>query len=132
MNKLVARFADGRMLKGMTVDFSMEKDTFHVFAPPPDPGWDRVEVPVDELKALFFVKDFDGDPLHVDRPTIEAPLAVDERLVQVRFKDGETVLGTTQQYRPAQHGFFLTPLDPDSNNLRMFVVDTATEDISYM
>ena len=30
MNKVVARFADGRVVKGMTLDFSPEKDLFHV------------------------------------------------------------------------------------------------------
>ena len=30
MNKIVARFADGRIVKGMTADFSPAKDLFHV------------------------------------------------------------------------------------------------------
>ena len=35
-NRVVARFADGRVLKGTTQDFSVTRDFFHVI--PPDAG----------------------------------------------------------------------------------------------
>ena len=64
MNKIVARYADGRMVKGTTVDFFPTKDLFHVSVT--ENGATRlVEVSLKELKALFFVRDFSGNPQHV-------------------------------------------------------------------
>ena len=62
MNKVVARYADGRLVKGVTADFVQTKDLFHV-RPVTDPeGTKPVEIHTKELKALFFVKDYDGLP----------------------------------------------------------------------
>ena len=132
MNKVVARFADGRIVKGMTTDFSMDRDTFHVTEPPPDPGWVRTEIPVSELKALFFVRDFDGDPDHVERPSLDSAPPIGERRVQVTFADGETLLGNTSRYQAAHPGFFLVPLDAGSNNERCYVVGASTREVYFL
>ena len=66
MNRLVARFCDGRVVKGTTLDFAPTKERFHMtVATPPDET--TVTIRTEELKALFFVKDFAGDPARVDR-----------------------------------------------------------------
>lgn len=132
MNKVVARFADGRIVKGMTTDFSVGSDTFHIAAPIPDPGWMRTEIPVGELKALFFVRDFDGDPEHVERPSFDSAPPTGERRVQVTFADGEILLGNTSCYQDAHPGFFLVPLDAGSNNERCYVVDAATREVYFV
>lgn len=48
---------------------------------------------------------------------------------QVLFKDGETILGTTQGYQSGRPGFFVVPPDPESNNERCFVISRATQEI---
>lgn len=132
MNRLVARFADGHLLKGMTVDFSADKDSFHLVEPPPNPGWDRIEVPLDDLKALFFVKDFDGDPRHVETKRWNTPPPPGERRVEVVFNDGEMLVGTTPTYQADERGFFLIPADPESNNEHAYVLEAATREIRFL
>jgi len=127
MNKVVARFQDGRVLKGHTADFVASADTFHIAradAPsaPPHP------VMVSELKAVFFVKDFAGNPLHDERKHFDAR-ASGGRKVRIEFRDGEVMVGTTQTYEPDAHGFFLVPADAASNIERCFVVAAATEQV---
>jgi hypothetical protein len=127
MNKVVARFQDGRVLKGHTADFLAASDTFHIAladAPsaPPHP------VMVSELKAVFFVKDFAGNPLHDERKHFDGR-APSGRKLRIEFKDGEVMVGTTQVYEPGTHGFFLVPADSASNIERCFVVAAATEQV---
>ena len=65
MNKVVARFADGRIIKSHPRDFFPNKDVFHV-ADIAAPGAEPIEVWKKDLKALFFVRDYEGDPQHVE------------------------------------------------------------------
>jgi len=41
-------------------------------------------------------------------------------------------LGTTLNYRPDGAGFFLTPADRDSNNVRLDVEPAATRQIRFL
>jgi hypothetical protein len=50
----------------------------------------------------------------------------------VVFKDSEVILGTTQGYQPGRPGFFIFPADPRSNNERVYVVSSATQEISFV
>ena len=55
-NKVVARFLDGRVLKGTTLDFVPTRPHFHVTPVNAASGDRPVQVDPKELKALFFVK----------------------------------------------------------------------------
>ena len=46
--------------------------------------------------------------------------------VEVRFRDGEVMVGTADSPATDPQGFFLIPADPESNNLRVYVVAAAT------
>jgi hypothetical protein len=45
--------------------------------------------------------------------------------VSVRFQDGEELVGYTRQLDRHRAGLFFVPLDPRSNNLRVFAVSDA-------
>jgi hypothetical protein len=121
--KVVARYLDGRIVKGYTFDFGPGQARFHIFAEP-SPGGPSTRVLAQELKALFFVRDFAGDPAHRDGNRF-APGAVG-RHVEVRFRDGEVMVGAVDGASTDDPGFFLVPADPESNNLRVYVVGSAT------
>ena len=72
------------------------------------------------LKAVFFVRDFNGNPAYRERKVFDG--AGQGRRVEVTFADGEVIVGTTLNYRPDGQGFFLSPADPAANNTRIFVV----------
>lgn len=130
MNRIVARFQDGRVLKGYTADFVPARDGFHVSAEDQSPGAKPEPVRVADLKALFFVKSFDGDAAHKDSndPSAAGP----GRRIRVVFKDGETIVGTTQGYDKTRPGFFVIPSDRGSNNERCFVVAAATSEVTFL
>ena len=52
--------------------------------------------------------------------------------MQVTFKDGEVLVGTTQGYQPGRPGFFLLPADPRSNNERCYIVTSATQTVTFV
>jgi hypothetical protein len=132
MNKVVARFADGRMLKGMTADFFPAKDLFHIALEGGPADAEPVEVHTSELKALFFVKDLAGNPEYVERKEFDPAHPPAGRRLRVEFRDGEVLVGTTMGYQPGRPGFFLEPADTGSNNERCFVISAATRDVSFI
>jgi hypothetical protein len=131
-NKVVARFADGRMIKGSTSDFVPTKDAFHVSDAQAGPGAPSILIQVSELKALFFVKDFAGSPAHTPKNEFEQGKPAPGRKIQVTFKDGETIVGTTQGYQPGRPGFFMVPADASSNTERCYVVAAATASVTLL
>jgi hypothetical protein len=49
--------------------------------------------------------------------------------VEVEFKDEEVLFGTTTGFDLKRPGFFLFPVDPQSNNLKVFVVSAAVRSV---
>ncbi len=132
MNQVVAHYTDGRLLKGTTNDFLPTKDIFHVSPADATPGSKPIEVKLSDLKAVFFVKDLSGHAQHHDINEVKPDQPVVGRKIQVRFKDGEEMLGTTQGYQPNRPGFFVNPVDAESNNERCFVISAATADVKLL
>jgi hypothetical protein len=129
--KVVARYIDGRIIKGFSQDFFPNKDHFHV-SPVDKPSGETVEVLVKELKAVFFVRDFAGNYQYEERKEYIQGDKPSGRKIEVTFKDGEVLVGTTLGYDPARPGFFLFPADPKSNNIRVFAVTTAVKKVRYL
>jgi hypothetical protein len=117
---VILRYLDGRALKGFSNDFSAARTQFHLWPSVGAPPSEQMIVPLARLKAVFFVRDFDGNPAYVDRQEFET--APPGRKIEVTFLDGEVMIGSTLSYRPEGTGFFLSPADPRSNNARVFVV----------
>lgn len=125
-NKVVARFKDGNSLNGTTTDFFPNKTSFHLTLT----NGDVVEINVEHLKAVFYVKDFEGNKIRDDEYSDEIPGG--GRKIQVEFFDNETLIGFSQGYSPNRIGFFLIPADNDNNNDRIFVVSSAAKKVSFL
>jgi hypothetical protein len=125
-NKVVVKFKDNTVAKGKTNDFFPNKTQFHL----EELNGGIVEISIEDLKAVFFVKDFKGNKNHEYNYNDE--IAAGGRKIKVRFFDGETVLGYTMGYSPDRQGFYLTPADLQGNNERIFVVKSATEKIELL
>ena len=130
-NKVVARFQDGRILKGTTLDFIPTRPHFHISPLDAKAGDRGVQVETRDLKALFFVKDFDGTKHYDERKEFLPTEKPAGRVAAVLFKDGEVLMGTTQAYEPTRPGFFLAPADPRSNNDRCFIVTSAVDKVAF-
>ena len=125
-DKVVARFKDGSLIKGKIHAFSIDKSKFR---------FDMVkgegrEISVEELKAIFWVKDVQGNTNHRDKFYFE--LDIGGRRIRVRFFDGELIIGHTIGYSSNHPGFFMVPLDTGSNNKGVFVIKSATEIIEFL
>ena len=127
--RVVAHFTDGRVLKGTIHDFAPNKLLFHLV--PLETGAAPLKIPVGALKALFFVKDYEGNPERRDRIDFDDAPAQGRRLI-VHFQDGEKIAGTTSAFAPDKPGFFMTPADPHANNERIFVIRTAVRRIEWV
>jgi hypothetical protein len=126
---VVARFVDGRVLKGTTQDFAAQKPIFHLSVWG-EPTARAIPIPVGALKALFFVRTFEGDPQHVDDRDIAKAKGPGRRII-VTFADGELLCGLTAGYSKDKQGFFVIPVDQDANNARVFVVTEAVKKVEW-
>jgi len=126
-NRIVLHFLDGRSVKGSTSDFSPDKLWFH-FAEKETQATLKVEIA--KLKGVFFVKDYEGSPGYRERYDIGIKGL--GKKVEVRFKDGETIIGYTSGFSPGKPGLFLFPADPHSNAERIFAITAATEEITFV
>lgn len=131
MNQIVARFTDGRLVKGRTLDFSPSKNRFHMTLAA-DPVGTPFPIHSADLKALFYVRSFEGDPSHVDTWVFDSPLPPGDHRIRTSFCDGEVLEGTTTAYREGAAGFFLKPADPESNNLLCYVFVSATREVAVL
>jgi hypothetical protein len=130
-NKVVVHYADGKLVKGYTHDFLPERESFHLNTAI-EPGTGTVhEVEIAELKAVFFVKTFEGNMTYREKNTFEDvdAKALHGIKIKITFKDGEILRGISLGYSKAKRGFFVVPIDPQSNNERIFIVATSTTEV---
>jgi uncharacterized protein DUF6982 len=125
--KVIARFIDGRVVRGYTNDFNPTKPHLHLTE---EAASSTRFVPIAQLKALFFVREFGGDATRVESKEFERK--THGRKVEVTFHDGEVLLGTTLAFKSPEHPFFLQPADSASNNVRVFVAPAATRHVRFL
>ena len=126
-NKVVVHYPGGPLLKGITNDFFPNKDLFHLTD---DDTGEVHEVALTGIKAVFFVKCFDGDSSYQERSDVERT-GFGKR-IQVQFKDGETLVGYCHGFDKDRKGFYVFPADADSNNDRVFVITASTDDVRFL
>jgi hypothetical protein len=126
--KIVVHMTDGTVRKGVTHDFSPDEPTFHLL--PAEGGGVPIRVRVDAMKALFYVKDYVGNRDFVSRRQFDEAQRAGRKAI-VRFRDGEEIWGYLGEGAEQSQGigFFFFPADKDDNNIRIFVIRTATEEI---
>jgi len=125
-NKVVVRFRDGKMLKGYTYDFFPHRNVFHITET--QYAKEVIEVSNSSLKAVFFVKTFEGnkDYRGPEDFSWDSLKNIHGLKIKVTFFDGEVMYGTTNGYTPERKSFFIFPADKKSNNERVFVIKEST------
>ena len=121
-SKVVLKTKQNEILKGTTSDFSPVKASFHLIPLGHESSRSSAEIIVNDLKAVFFVKDFAGTPYRDNYQADFLRPKVGEKLLKVKFHDGEEINGIAQSFHLDRPGFFITPNDPASNNERIYVV----------
>jgi hypothetical protein len=136
----VVRLNDGSLLKGYLKDFSSEMET--VVLREAETGKIHT-LRIEDLKAVFFVKSFEGDDDYKEKKSYGIRKPTGNR-VFVKFKDGERLVGFVDGKVPWQKGFFLSrkdsdgkgffllPVDKDTNNIKIFVISSSVDDVTVV
>jgi small nuclear ribonucleoprotein (snRNP)-like protein len=140
IEKVVLRFKSGKILKGYVLDFTAYSDVVIIQEAE---TLKEHGISIEELKAIFFVKTFEGDSKYRDKKAYGIRNSTGRR-VYIRFTDGESMIGFLEGEIPWEKGFylskansnlkgfFLIPVDVDSNNIKVFVVGSSIKDITLM
>ena len=131
-SKVIVRYIDGRVVKGFVQDFFPSKECFHLRLLDNAAGNGLQEIYIRDLKAIFFVRDFGGNPSYSERKAYMEGERAQGRKVEVTFKDGEKQVGSTLGYDPNRPGFFFFPADDKCNNIRVFAIKSFVESVRYI
>jgi hypothetical protein len=84
-------------------------------------------IPLNLVKAVYFVRDFEGDPGYTERKAFLRRPRLDGLWVRLTFKDEEVLEGmlANNLLELDSRGFSITPADLSSNNLRIFIPRSA-------
>jgi hypothetical protein len=132
VNRVVVALLDRRRVRGFVYGFSHSSESFFLF---PSEGADRSyaqQIEVGHCKAIYFVKCLEGNRDYQENKRdvpVGARARGNRRVVHVEFHDGELLAGLTESYSPTRNGFFMYPVDPKSNNQRIFVVNRHVKEV---
>ncbi len=139
-DKVVLRFDDGKVLKGYLKEFSQESQKIS-FEELGDKKFRSVAV--EDLKAIFFVRGFEGDKKYKEQKKYGISKKKGRKIF-IRFRDNESLMGYLEGDMPWDKGFFLSkpdqkktgffilPGDEKSNNIKVYVIKSAVKDIAAM
>jgi uncharacterized membrane protein len=127
-SQIVAHLIDGTIVKGTSLDVDPKRPNCHLR---PEAG-EAIEVALADVKALFFVKSWSGES---GRNDAKQPVTGDSRLlgaklVRVVFADGEEIVGLMNRFPPITPYFYMLPIDPQSNNIRILVNGAAIKEMA--
>ena len=130
--KVVVRYANGTVARGFIQNFSPKKDFFYL-TPADNSSGPPIYVSVKRLKAVFVVRDFHGNPQFEERNFYMEGEDPPGLKLEVIFTDGEVMVGSSMlSYDPKRPGNFIIPADPESNNIRVYVVSSAVKSVRQM
>jgi Family of unknown function (DUF6982) len=130
--KVVVRYANGTVARGFMQNFSPNRDFFYL-SPADNSSRQPLQVSLRRLKAVFVVRDFQGNPQFEERNFYMEGETPPGLKLEVTFADGEVIVGSTLlNYDPKRQGNFIIPADPNSNNIRVFVVSSAVKSVRQL
>jgi hypothetical protein len=86
-----------------------------------------IRIPLNEIKGIFFVRDFEGNPDRAERKVFRSRPRLAGLWVRMTFKDNEILeaLLPNNLLEVDALGFLVTPPDVYSNNVKIFIPRTA-------
>ncbi len=123
--KVVVRLQDKTLLKGRISNFSPFHSFFHLDLL----NGDLVTVKIDKIKAMFFVKSFEGNRQYQYK--YEDNLSWIGDKITLKFSDGEKMVGYSQHFDFTPKGYFITPADVNGNNTYVFASKSAIDSMSF-
>ncbi|GAB4334633.1 MAG: hypothetical protein Kow0099_06780 [Candidatus Abyssubacteria bacterium] len=118
--QLVVKYLDGRLLKGTPSTWDIESDGFGLLPRDALPGSsEEIYVPFADLKAVYFVRDFDGQ---LGKKIVSPASQMRGTHLRLTFHDGEQIDGyTSESYTASSPRFYFFPADQTGNTISMVV-----------
>ena len=93
-----------------------------------------IQVPLAEIKGIFFVRDFEGNPDRAERKIFRSRPRLAGLWVRMTFKDTEVLeaILPNNLLEIDPLGYLVTPPDVYSNNLRIFIPRTALTEMEVL
>jgi hypothetical protein len=135
--KVVAHLRGGKLVKGYTeavpipdLEALLQQESPRVSSPIKIRLADSkrtISIPMKSLKALFFVKSFEGRKEYKEIKFFETHPPIEGLWVRMQFYDRETTEGVVRNSLDLlmSPGFFVKPPDPESNNEILYVVKSS-------
>ena len=117
--KVVVRKIDAALIKGYAdSDGYLNASGIELL----DQEGHMVSIPIEEVKGVYFVRDFEGDPSRPERKVFQSRPKLDGLWIRMTFRDREVLEGLLDNnlLRLGTEGFLVTPADLGSNNTRVF------------
>jgi hypothetical protein len=131
-HKVVAHFLTKEIKKGTTFDFTSEASVLHL-SRTDDAGKEQVDkINLDLIKAVFFVRDHEGNSLYKEKNEFEAGKTVYGKKLSVEFHDGEKIVGYSINNPSQKKRFLMIPADPNGNNLKILINTDTIKDLAYL
>ena len=85
-----------------------------------------------DLKGIFFVRGFAGNSAYKEQIEFVVGTALSGHKMEVTFTEGKVLVGTTTSYDAKRPGFCLSPVDGQSNNARIFIVQAVVKKVKFI
>ncbi len=129
LQKVIVRTCDGKVIPGFANEDRIKK-TLKII----NQQGKEETFSMDKLKAVFFVKDFQGNSEYDEIKFLNKQSVSSMIWVRVEFFDGEVLEGKIPNNMEliSSPGFYLSPSDQDTNNRRVWVVKSALKNFTIL
>jgi hypothetical protein len=129
--KVVIRKLDKELIKGY-----MDQDSFLTpeGAEILDLEGRHLRLPPDQIKGIYFVREFDGHRERSERKVFLSRPKLAGLWIRMTFKDAEVLDGMISENLLSHdpHGFLVTPPDVYSNNLKIYIPRSALASVEVI
>ncbi|UCD57090.1 MAG: VWA domain-containing protein [Candidatus Hydrogenedentota bacterium] len=118
--QIVVKYLDGRVLKGTPTSWDIESDEFSLLPRDALPrSNEEILVAFADLKAVYFVRDFDRQ---IGKKRVPPASRIRGAHMRLAFHDGEEMEGyTLENYEPSSTRFYFLPSDQLGNTISLVV-----------
>ena len=129
LQKVVVRTRKGEVRRGFSDPRQIEPSLRLINTQGDEESFD-----LGDLKAVFVVKEFEGDPKYEAVQSLSRLKGSRAVWVRLKFFDGEEIEGRIQNNLSllTEDGFLIWPSDSDSNNRYAYIVKSALEEFAIL
>jgi len=129
--KVYVRCSDGKLIEGYVSPHAyLRREGAEVL----DRSAEAVTVPYGNIRAIYFVREFEGEPEASHQKTFHSRPKLNGLWVRLEFRGGEIFEGilSNDLLLVGEYGITVTPPDPHANAQKIFVPRQALEKVTVL